>query len=254
MQSKDVKAYFEQPSVVDHYARATNNIGLWRSEEAVFTQYFNWDDTLIELGTGAGRIAIGLWEIGYRNLLGTDLSKAMVAEARRINQVLDYGVAFQVADATALKYEDGQYDGAIFGFNGIMQIPGRQQRQKAMSEVYRLLVPGSYFIFTTHDRNAPRHRSYWKQEQQAWNKGRQNPALNEYGDICWDTPEGGQMFIHSPLAEEVRQDLKQAGFRVEWDRLRSAIAVESDLVRDFSDDCRFWVAQKPLQGTTTDTC
>lgn len=245
MEKARVKAYFEQDSVVAHYARAINNVGLWRSEESIFTRYFNWDDSLLELGCGAGRIAIGLWEIGYRYLLATDIAKAMVEEGRRINQVLDYGVAFQTADATALPYEDGLYDGAIFGFNGLMQIPKRAGRRKAMQEVYRILVPGSYFIFTTHDRSSPRNIGYWKLEAQAWQEGRQMELLDEFGDICWDTPEGGLMYIHSPLKSDIIADLESVGFRLERNVLRSSLGPEPEHVRAFSDDCRFWVAQKP---------
>ena len=246
MEIETVQRYFEQSSVVEHYARAINNVGLWASEECLCTQYFNWDDTLLELGCGAGRIAIGLWEVGYRNLLATDLSKAMVKEGRRINQVLEYGVAFQQADASQLPFEDGQFDGAIFGFNGLMQIPRRENRQKAMAEVFRVLVPGSYFIFTTHDRESKRHRNYWKEERRLWQQGRQDREIDEFGDICWDTPEGGPMYIHSPLADEVRRDVKAAGFTIVRDVLRSSLGPERESVREFSDDCRFWVVQRPV--------
>ena len=77
----------------------------------------------------------------------------MVAEARRINETFEYGIFFHHGDATALDYEDETYDGAIFGFNGLMQIPGRENRRRAMREIFRVLVPGSWFVFTTHDRD-----------------------------------------------------------------------------------------------------
>lgn len=245
MEPESVRHYFEQASVVDHYSRGANNVGLWRSEEALFNLYFNRDDSLLELGTGAGRIAIGLWEIGFRHLIGIDLSRAMIKEARRINQVLEYGIAFHQGDATGLVFDNDQFDGAIFGFNGLMQIPGRQRRQQAIREIFRVLVPGAFFIFTTHDRQSSRHRNYWKTEEKLWREGRQDPDLLEYGDVRWDTPEGGSMFIHSPLSEDVRSDLKAAGFSVERDVLRSAIGPEPENVREFSDDCRFWIARKP---------
>jgi hypothetical protein len=43
----------------------------------------------------------------------------------------------------------------------------------------------------------------------------------------------------------IRQDLKKAGFVVERDLLRSRLVEESQLVKEFSDECRFWVARKP---------
>ncbi len=57
-------------------------------------------------------------------------------------------------------------------------------------------------------------------------------------------PEGG-LFIHIPDNTEVRQDLKAAGFKIEKDIIRSRLADEPPAVREFSDQCRFWVARKP---------
>ena len=104
------KKYFEQPVVVEHYAQAANRVGLWASEEKIFTRLFKTEDSILELGCGAGRIALGLWELGYRHLLGIDYARAMISEARRINQVLEYGVAFQVGDATQIKFPDGSFE------------------------------------------------------------------------------------------------------------------------------------------------
>ena len=123
MDADHVKAYYNQPGVVTDYAQAVSRIGLWRSEEKIFKRLFKPEQTLLELGCGTGRIAFGLWELGYKHLLGVDLARDMVEEARRINKVLEYGVSFRVGDATKLSYGDGEFDGAIFGFNGLMTIP-----------------------------------------------------------------------------------------------------------------------------------
>lgn len=245
MTKEDVRDYFSRPAVVADYARATNAVGLWNSEEKLFTRLFNKEDTLLELGCGTGRIAFGLWELGYRNILASDVSRAMIKEARRINKLLDYGVPTAVADATALAFGDNEYEGAIFGFNGLMQIPGRANRRKAMQEIFRVLVPGAWFVFTTHDRNAHGRKNFWKKEKNRWDTGTQDPRLLEYGDITYVTDDGGTLFIHSPVPDEIREDCKLAGFRVEADILRSQLGPEPDRVVAFSDDCRFWVVQKP---------
>ena len=69
-----VKAFYDAPHVVDHYRRATANVGLWLSEEVVFRKVFQPEDRILELGAGTGRIAIGLAEIGYKHILATELS------------------------------------------------------------------------------------------------------------------------------------------------------------------------------------
>ena len=241
----DVKQYFSQKPVVQHYSEAANSVGLWESEERIFQRVFpDHNTSLLELGCGAGRIAFGLWESGYRKIMATDVSSAMVRETRRIAQVLEYGIFTQTADATRLPFEPDAFEGAIFGFNGLMQIPDREKRRQAMRETCRVLVPGSFFVFTSHDRESSNRQKFWKRERELWKKNQQDPRLVDFGDLYYETPEGGWMFIHAPTPQEVRDDLETCGFRVEATCLRSSVAVESERVRNFSDECRFWVAQK----------
>ncbi len=79
-----IRGYFSDPRTVDHYVRAVANIGLWNTERRVFEERIERENLVLDLGCGAGRIAIGLWEMGYRNVAGADLSQEMVAESRAI--------------------------------------------------------------------------------------------------------------------------------------------------------------------------
>ena len=72
MEAEEVRAYFDSENVVNHYSQAAINIGLWASEEIILTHLFKLKDSLLELGCGAGRVAIGLYELGYFNVLATD--------------------------------------------------------------------------------------------------------------------------------------------------------------------------------------
>ena len=239
-----VKQYFESAGVVTEYAAATRRVGLWVSEEKVFTRLFDKDDAVLELGCGAGRIAFGLYELGYRHLMATDYARPMVKQAQQIAQMLDYRVALQVADATALRFEDDAFDGAIFGFNGLMQIPQSGQREEALREIHRVLRPGAWFAFTTHDRERSGHKDFWEAEAQRWRDGRQSPDLEKFGDRAEPAAEGCH-FMHVPTVDEMEALLRRIGFRIEVHAMRSDLANEPTAVREFSDDCRFWVVQKP---------
>ena len=65
MESELVKNYFEDMRVVCDYARAVREVGLWESERIVVERFVSKDAKILELGCGAGRIAIGLGKIGY---------------------------------------------------------------------------------------------------------------------------------------------------------------------------------------------
>ena len=244
MNSKTVKNYFNSGPVVEHYANAAKQLGRWKSEEKLFTRVFEHEASLLELGCGAGRIAFGLHELGYENILATDYSEEMIKEAQHLAKLLEYSVPFRVADATDLEFEDNVFDGAIFGFNGLMQIPQAAMREKALKEIFRVIRSGAYFVFTTHDRELSEHQIFWQQEARRWQAGRQSEELDNFGDRC-EASEAGVHFMHVPTVAEMEAVLHHVGFRVEASVMRSEIATEPKEVTEFSDDCRFWVVQKP---------
>ncbi|MFL2938502.1 MAG: class I SAM-dependent methyltransferase [Opitutales bacterium] len=243
--SKEVLQYYQTKKVLEHYEEATRRIGLWKSEELVFRQAFSSEQgSLLELGCGTGRIAFSLWSLGYEKIWATDFSSKMIRSSLAINSVRRTGIHFEKQDARNMSFEDQSFHGIIFGFNGLMQIPGSQNRSQAMQEVFRLLKPDGKFVFTTHDRSMPKWKKFWINERKKWRRGLQDGALLEFGDRFEETPKG-KLYIHVPEISEIRKALKQIGFVVEQDFLRSKIATESKLVNEYSDECRFWVARKP---------
>ena len=244
--ARDVLEYYQSSKVLDHYEEATKKVGLWKSEELIYRSIFSDQNlSILELGCGAGRISFSLWDLGFKKIIATDFSKEMIGRARSINRTFGTGVVFEKQDATNLPYFDKSFDGIIFGFNGLMQIPGRSNRLKALKESHRVLRSEGRFIFTTHDRTLLKWRKFWKIERKKWRLNKQNPELIEFGDRFENT-EKGKLFIHVPEIDEVRTDLKKTGFVVEKDFLRSKLAEESELVRNYSDECRFWVCRKPI--------
>jgi len=246
MERAVVLNYFEADGVVAYYAKAAADIGLWESEEKVFTRVFQKADSILELGTGAGRIAFGLYELGYTHVMATDYSKVMIDRAKQLSKLLEYRIPMQVADATQLKYEDNVYDGIIFGFNGLMQIPGAVNREAALREILRVIRPGGWFVFTSHDREQSKHQAFWSEETARWAQGRQRAELDELGDRAEPTDHGTH-YMHVPTMAEMESTLHAVGFRIEATVMRSQLAKESKAVEDFSDDCRFWVVQKPKE-------
>jgi ubiquinone/menaquinone biosynthesis C-methylase UbiE len=238
-----VRAWLAEPVAVEHYSRAAASLGLWRSEVRVLTRLFRPEQRVLDVGCGAGRIALGLARLGYRSVVGLDNCPPMVVEARRLAEAMVLDVSFWDGDALALPFAEASFDGAVFGFNGLMQIPGRENRVTAMRELARIVVPGGSFVFTSHDREFPEQVAYWRQESAVWQAGRQDPALLEYGDRLIDNPEG-RIFMHVPDRAEILQCLREAGWMHGEDHARSAIANEPRDVREFADECRFWIAHR----------
>jgi SAM-dependent methyltransferase len=252
--SETVRADFNDLLAVVHYTRAAHELGLWQSERVLIERFFpDRNVPLLEAGCGAGRVTLGLWELGYRHLTAFDFAEELVDQARSlaIERHADGpdGITFLHADATALKtchpLSDIQFGGALFMFNGLMQIPGRERRRAALRELHRVCRPGAPLLFTTHDRNSsPTERALWRLESVRWERGEQDARLVEFGDRYFEEAGTGRTFMHLPDRAEILADLAATGWTHEFDAMRKQVAKESRPVLDFSDECRFWVARQ----------
>jgi len=244
-----VRDDYNSINTVLHYTRAAHFIGLWKSELRLIEQYLPDKETkLLEAGCGAGRVAVGLWHQGYRRVVGFDFSSELLDQAENLAREQGItGLNFVQADATQLEVchilYDMLFDGVLFLFNGLMQIPGRENRRTALRGLHRLARPGAPFIFTTHDREDPADLKEWAMEAERWAKGEQNPRLVEFGDRYF-TDHNGNTFMHLPDRNEVLADLAATGWTHVHDSTRNELASETPKVRNFSDNCRFWVARK----------
>ena len=249
-----VRADFNDPLAVAHYARAAHFLGLWASERVLIDRFFPDESApLLEAGCGAGRVTLGLWHQGYMNLTAFDFAEELVEQARYLAAERGAGaIRFHVADATDLQkchlLNDTLYSGAVFLFNGLMQIPGREHRRTALRALHRVCAPGAPLLISTHDRDySPTEHAMWRLEAERWARGAQDGRLLEFGDRYFED-EAGRTFMHLPDRTEVLADFAVTGWTHEFDAMRAEVAKESQAVREFSDECRFWVARRSANG------
>lgn len=253
--SSTVRADFNDLRAVIHYTRAAHELGLWESERILIERFFpNRNTALLEAGCGAGRVTLGLWSLGFRQLTAFDFARELVDQAVSLAaERKAEAIQFLVADATQLAEGSspvaaltptGGFGGALFMFNGLMQIPHRENRRSALRGIRSRCARGAPLLFTTHDRDhSPTERALWRLETLRWVRGEQDPRLVEFGDRYFED-DVGRTFMHLPDRREILEDLAATGWTHAFDGLRSEIAKESRAVRDFSDECRFWSATR----------
>lgn len=240
-----IRKSFTTEKTVSDYTRAVKEIGLWESEKMMIKKYFNPENRILDIGCGAGRTTIGLYKLGYHLVEVLDLSEAMIVQAKRISKELNYNITFRVGDAACLDYDNKTFNATLFSFNGIMQIPGRENRIKVLKEIRRILKPKGYFLFTTHDRDGSKeYESFWQEEKRKWALHLEDKSLHEFGDRVIEMEER-DTFLHFPTREEVISSLEEAGFRLIEGILRSELCEEPEEVKKFSTDCLLWLVQKP---------
>ncbi len=135
----DIRKSYSGKTIVENYGKYALEIGLWRSEEIMTCKYFKKAGLILDIGCGAGRTTIGLYQLGFNSITGIDISPGMVRKARRITKALNLPIIFLTGNVLSLPFQDNSFDGALFSFNGIMQIPGEKSRIAAMSEIRRVL-------------------------------------------------------------------------------------------------------------------
>ena len=233
-------------SGVESYSNLTKELGLWDSEKYVFQKFLKKKDDILDLGCGTGRTTFPLLELGYTNIIGVDITPEMIERARELNRHFNTQLHFELGDATNLKFGDGDFDVAIFSFNGLMSIPHGENREKAVGHIQRVLKNDGIFIFTTHDREKEEQFfEFWAEEKERWSSGDHNPRLYEYGDLITQSKnESREIFIHIPNKEEVQALLKNNKFEVVETFYRSEKFQEKEAVKLKSGECRFWVARK----------
>lgn len=143
----DVKAYYNTVDAPLCFAKIE---GLFANEEIAF-DYIPPHSKTLDLGCGAGRTTGFLKSRGH-DVAGVDISSQMIKAARNEDQ----GIEYSVGDACALSFKDKLFDAVVFSFNGIDHIYPYEKRIQALNEVKRVLKPGGFFVFSSHNSCIPR--------------------------------------------------------------------------------------------------
>jgi SAM-dependent methyltransferase len=106
---------------------------------------------ICDMGCGPGHVARFLSELGL-NVLGVDISQAMVQVARRLNP----GIVFEQGNMLRLQFPDASFAG-IAAFYSLIHIE-RSGVPLALEELFRVLAPGGRLLASFHVGEGEVHR------------------------------------------------------------------------------------------------
>ncbi len=113
---------------------------------------------ILDIGVGGGRTTTYLHNVSS-HYVGIDYSPAMVEAARRKTGLS----SIYCCDAQDMRrFEDQAFDFVFFSFNGLDYMP-HQNRLRALSEIYRVLAGGGWFLFSSHNRSGKAAEPPWRQ-------------------------------------------------------------------------------------------
>jgi ubiquinone/menaquinone biosynthesis C-methylase UbiE len=175
---------------------------------------------LLDIGVGAGRTIRPLLAISD-DYSGLDYSEAMVKAC----QERFPSVALRQGDARDLScYPDNEMGLVFFSFNGLDYM-GHADRLNTLKGIYRILAPGGYLLFSSHNRNyvepAPVSKSpllyfkhKFKQARTFWKRFKYRRYKVQAADyeIFWDETHGGLVTYAIAIADQAEQ-LAHVGFQ-----------------------------------------
>lgn len=99
---------------------------------------------MIDLGCGPGQTTKYLYEHGVKDIVGTDLSPAMISVAKELHP----GLSFETADMLSFQYPADSFGSAI-AFYSIVHFD-YAEIEGAFGEIRRILKNGGQFLFSFH--------------------------------------------------------------------------------------------------------
>ena len=147
-----------------------------------FSKYVEKNDLIIDVGCGYGRTLNELYQSGYTNLLGFDISDKMIERGRKQYPYLN----LKLKKDDSIELQDNNADAVIL-FGVLTCIVDDNEQRKILQEIKRILKPNGIlyvndFLLNSDDRNTERYEKY-KNE------------LGVYG--AFELPEGAILRHHS---------------------------------------------------------
>jgi SAM-dependent methyltransferase len=120
-----------------------------------YVAHFVRDTPILDIGVGGGRTAplLAALSADYR---GIDYLAEMVALARRRFPAF----RFLEMDARRLSFPDQSFRLVTFSYNGIDSVD-LAGRMAILQEIYRVLLPGGYFVFSALNLDGPARDDHW---------------------------------------------------------------------------------------------
>jgi len=101
---------------------------------------------LLELACGTGNHAFALEGLGYQ-LIASDYSEDLLAEAKKKAKVKDSEIDFRLADMRTLDVDERPFDALICLFDSIGYVQSDEAIKKVLQNVHKHLIPGGLFVF-----------------------------------------------------------------------------------------------------------
>ncbi len=212
--TRGVWEYTQAQHIAGEYDAYFAENQLFEFDEQVLLRHFRKQGTVFDFGCGTGRALVPLARRGFAGV-GVDLSPHMlqiVAEKAKKEHLKISCLQANLVDLSGIKDRSADYEICLFSTLGMIR--GREKRQKALEEFYRVLKPGGLFVIHVHNvwfnLFDPLGRRWLAKHFVERLKNREI----ELGDKFFCFHGIAQMFLHTFTHGELHTALRSAGFRI----------------------------------------
>ena len=118
---------------------------------------------LLDLGCGTGRNFVKF----DGKIYGVDFSEEMLKHAKEFVEKNKLNIELIKSDVSKLPFKDDFFDAAIF--SAVLHcIPSKEEREKSLKELFRVLKPGAECWITVWDKNQERFKDSEKESFVPW--------------------------------------------------------------------------------------
>lgn len=142
------RRYYNQQEVVQANEETADKIGLGVIDLRVLQRELEPSSLVLDAGCGVGRVALGLWSLGFKSINACDFAKAPLALARERASQQGASVHFFEADIRELSIEDEFYDCVVCLGNTLDELDSETERNEVMNELARVVKFGGKIIFS----------------------------------------------------------------------------------------------------------
>ena len=227
---------YNNAEIVKYYSDFVS-VGLFRYEELLIDKFFLPRGKTLDIGCGAGRVTVPLYERGFQ-VVGMDYSKNMIVAAKAINNAIDY----RVGNILSTSFADQEFDNIIFSFNGLMLLETYEERLSATKEIRRILKRNGAFIFTTPYLDNKVEKPYWSKKAESLGIDTTNMAWEQQLELGEEQLEdiNNEFFLHIPFISEIKRMMDEAGMDVVFSARRLDYS-GLEKMEDELDDNYLWV-------------
>jgi len=218
--SRGVWQYANAEHIAASYDQYFSENRLFAFDQDVLERHFDPPGLVADFGAGTGRALVALARRGFRGL-AVDLSDAMLRIVAEKAQAEDLPIQCLRANLVELDCLDSRsvdYDVCLFSTLGMIR--GRENRDRFLAHVRRILKPGGLFVLHVHNfwynlYDPGGRRWLARQLRSAVLRGEVLRREVELGDKYFHYRGIPQMFLHTFTQGELVRTLERAGFRIE---------------------------------------